>query len=359
MENAPYKTAFEYYRWPILFGAVYIAVVTLEAVYCSVPLAQYMRVGYALMLVAAKCVILLAGMGAVVYLRAFFSSEAGREGRVRFAHRRVVEVSDAYMSGEVFAYGCVGVLAIFAICFYFIQKSLINIIHPFAWDGIFIVWVKLLHFGHFPNDLLVPVIDALHLGPLLDITYFFWFGVMYMGLGYNLFWDNDRQRRLRYIWVFLMAWILLGSLMGVVFSAAGPAFYHDFFPNKPDPYAGFLAYIEAHGPHDFPIADHSRKWLLGWTTNGQKVNINAVAAFPSLHLAVAWLNALYGFSISRKLGIAGVIFTALIFMATILFGFHYALDGYVSIVLVSLLWWGMGKALARRYPPDTKPLKRA
>jgi hypothetical protein len=200
-------------------------------------------------------------------------------------------------------------------------------------------------------------VQTFHLGHVLDITYFLWFVVMYLSLGFTLFWDNDLKRRLRFLSCFLLCWVLLGSVLGLWFSAAGPLFYHDFFPHKPDPYADFVNYIRDFGPQEFPIAYWSGKHLLEWTTNGQAVNFNAVAAFPSLHIAIAWLATLYGFSIHRKAGYAGAVFCVLIYLATVLFGFHNALDSYVSVIFVSLMWWGAGKLLDRRYG-DVSPLTR-
>ncbi len=356
--SAYFRDAFRAYQEIIMFGALYIAVVVAEAVFCGVTLPEFFRVGYAVLLLVVKCVIFLTALAGFTYLKGLFQTPDAGKSRFGHAQGRLAVLQKSYFEGEVFAQGCVGLLAIFAIVFYFIQKSLIAYVHPFAWDDVFIALDRKLHFGTLPNEFVVPIVEKFQLGGLLDIAYFFWFAVMYAGLAYNLFWDNDRKRRLRFMWVFMFSWILLGSLMGVIFSAAGPVFYHDFFPNTADPYKDFVAYIDAHGPTEFPIAYHSRFLLLGWTTNGKMVNPNAVAAFPSLHLAIAWLMVLYGWNIRRGLGIAAVVFAVLIYFSTILFGYHYAIDGYVSVILVSLLWWLMGKYLNRFYPPSTPLLRR-
>jgi membrane-associated phospholipid phosphatase len=146
--------------------------------------------------------------------------------------------------------------------------------------------------------------------------------------------------------------------MGLYFSSSGPLFYHSFFPDKPDPYAGFVNFIRDYGPGDFPLAYAGGVHLLAWTRSTDMININAVAAFPSLHLAIAWLATLYGFNIDRRLGWVGVVFCVLIYLATILSGFHYAIDGYVSLAVVSLMWHLAGKLLDRRHGAYPIPLKR-
>ncbi|MDE1152717.1 MAG: phosphatase PAP2 family protein [Micavibrio sp.] len=353
-----FKAATKYYRELLMCGFLYIVVIILESIFCGVTLAEFMRVGIGLVLVTLKCVILLVGMGFVAYLQGLFLPPEPGLTRLKSAARRLDLLQQRYLDGEVFAYGCIGLAVLMCATFYFVQKSLIANLHPFAWDNEFIAIDKFLHLGYMPNDFIVAITEKLHLGGLLDIAYFSWFAMMYAIVGYNLFWDSDRKRRLRFMWVFFLSWVLLGSLLGTVFSAAGPIFYHDFFPNLPDPYKDFVAYIEAHGAADFSIAYHSRFLLLAWTTNGQMVNPNAVAAFPSMHLAIAWLAVLYARSFGRGPFIIALVFTVLIYMATILFGFHYAIDGYVSIILVSLMWWGFGKYLDRQYPDDAPPLRR-
>lgn len=354
-----WTSAFADYRALLLTGLAYVAAVTVESWYCGVPLEQYARVGLGIIVIFIKCIMLLVGISVGVFARELFRKGTGGFGaRVRGAHNRMANLASRYLDGQVFAYGCVGILVLFANDFYFIQKSLVHVLHPYAWDDAFIALDRALHFGHFPHEFVIALSGSLHLGRLLDDMYFIWFAVMYLGLGYNLFWDNNLKRRLRFLWCFLLSWIVLGSVMAVWFSAAGPLFYHDFFPHKPSPYSAFVAYFHDHGPHDFPIAYWSGLHLLSWTTNGQMVNLNAVAAFPSMHIAIAWLTTLYGFSIRRSLGIAGVIFSVMIYLATVLFGYHYALDGYVSLIAVSLMWWAAGRLLERRYPGDTPLLKR-
>jgi len=88
------------------------------------------------------------------------------------------------------------------------------------------------------------------------------------------------------------------------------------------------------------------------------VNFNAVAAFPSLHIAIAWLAMLYGFSINRKNRLGrGRGSAGLYIWRTVLFGYHYALDSYVSVACVSLMW--VGGRQATRPPPRRNHRRRS
>lgn len=347
-----WSRAFHDQKYIVLMGVLYILAVAGESLYAGVPVTQFLRVFYILPLIVIKCIILLIALAAGALVRGLFLPEAKRK---RLLHRwrhgwdHMDQLVSKYLDGDVFAYGCVGLLVMVANGFYFIQKCLIHVIHPFAWDDAFVAADRFLHFGHSPDEFVIYLTKTFHLGHVLDVAYFLWFVVMYLSLGFTLFWDNNLKRRLRFLSCFLLCWIVLGSAMGLYFSAAGPLFYHDFFPHKPDPYAGFVEFIKDYGPHNFPIAYWSGQRLLDWTTNGQIVNFNAVAAFPSLHIAIAWLATLYGFSVNRKIGWVGVGFCVLIYLATVLFGYHYAIDSYVSLAIVSLMWWGVGRLLDRRH----------
>ena len=59
---------------------------------------------------------------------------------------------------------------------------------------------------------------------------------------------------------------------------------------------------------------------------------------PSLHIAMATLFALVGWTIDRRLGIAATLFAVGIFIGSIHLGWHYAVDGYVSAPATVMLW---------------------
>lgn len=358
MKNSPYRDAWRYYRELYFAGVVYVAAVLGQVWLFDVPYAEFARVSWAILMVAAKCMMLLVGMGAWVFVSGFARSEGGLRARWRSAKERLSKTSEAYLDGEVFAYALMGVPVLFAIDFFFVQKSLIPYLNYYSWDPFFAALDKTLHFGLYPHEFVVPASDALGLGRFYDISYYLWFVVLYLGIGYNLFMDTDARRRLRFYWVFFLTWTVLGSAGAAWFSSVGPLFYHDFYPVLADPYAGLVAHFEETGKDNYPIASATRIWLLHWATNGQMVNVNCLSAMPSMHVAIAWLVFLYGASISRAWMIASFVFCLSILFGSVFFGFHYAVDGYLSIIVVSLMWWGVGKAVDRRYPQDTKPLKR-
>ncbi|MCY1310989.1 PAP2 superfamily protein [compost metagenome] len=67
---------------------------------------------------------------------------------------------------------------------------------------------------------------------------------------------------------------------------------------------------------------------------------------PSVHVALVVLNAYFLSSLNRWLGVAGWVYAGFILFSSVYTGMHYAVDGYVSIMTVSLIWWLTGRFVA-------------
>ena len=66
---------------------------------------------------------------------------------------------------------------------------------------------------------------------------------------------------------------------------------------------------------------------------------SGISAMPSMHIAIATLNAFFLTATrQRALAISGWLFMAIIQFGAIYSGWHCAVDGYVSMVVVALIW---------------------
>lgn len=184
-------------------------------------------------------------------------------------------------------------------------------------------------------------------GRVLDAAYAFWLLIMLFVTGYTMFVETDLYRRLRFLWTYLLSWILLGTVGATVFSSVGPIFFHDFYPQLPDIYADIPRNLDAMNSEGFMFAAKTRLLLLGWAQNDRIFDPNALSAMPSMHLAVSWIMVLYARSLGRRPLMLAVPFFALMYLGSIYLGFHYAVDAYVSVAVTSLIWWIAGKRLAR------------
>lgn len=349
-----FPEAFRAHRALLAVAVVYSLAVFAEAVYFKVPADNLLDICRYIAHAALIPVVFMAG----VYVGALCGhfALAPQDGLWRALRRMDAELAH-YVSGRRFAWALAAFIAMQAGTVFLISKSLIRVANPFSkmnWDITFAGWDKLLHFGSYPHTLLMPLVDALRFGRALDWLYFLWFAVMTAAACYNLFGDNQPHRRLRYLWGFVLSWIILGTLMATYFSSAGPVFFNTFFPEEGGPYDVIILNIQALSKESFLFADGARRMLIGWLRDRRMFDPNAISAMPSMHVAIAWLIALYAREIGRALFIAAALFCAAIFAGSVYFGFHYAIDGYVSIICVTVIWWVTGKCLDRRYARDAK-----
>ena len=69
---------------------------------------------------------------------------------------------------------------------------------------------------------------------------------------------------------------------------------------------------------------------------------------PSIHVAMAMIFMFTGWRANKLLGIVLTLYALIIQVGSILLAWHYAIDGYISIVFTILIWNAVGKLLERR-----------
>lgn len=281
------------------------------------------------------------------------ASGAGLTGRWKDASLRNDARMRRYVDGEIFVYA-VTVLAIASMTSFFaVLKSMISRVNPYSLDPYFAEADRLLHGGFYPHRLLIPLVDKLRLGYALDILYSHWLPVMSLFLIYVFFLDARLHRRMRFIFTYFLSWFFLGSGGALLCASVGPLFFGDFYPQLVNPYADLLAHHQgmAEGARYIPyITEEIRQLLLAWAQNDDRIGANDLSAMPSMHVGITWLMVLYSRHLSRFLFIAMSVYFAAILAGSVYLGFHYAIDGYVSLAFVSLIWWLVGKRVKKRYP---------
>ena len=80
-----------------------------------------------------------------------------------------------------------------------------------------------------------------------------------------------------------------------------------------------------------------------WTVYSEHSQMigSGISAFPSVHNGVAALMMFYLFERSRWLAPVGVLFCGLILFCSVYVGWHYAIDGYFSILAVWAAWYAL------------------
>ena len=190
------------------------------------------------------------------------------------------------------------------------------------------------------------------LGPLgtmvLDRLYYCWFVVNQLMLIGVLFVPILVRQRAQVLLTFVFVWIVLGSLLAALFPSVGPCYYGNVY--NPDLYAGLMAQLHTIN-QTYPLTALGVQDLLWFDHTHDVMNLGSgVSAMPSMHVAVATITAL----LLRRIGLSilGAFWLGAIWLGSFHLGWHYAIDGLVSVLGTVAIW----KVVAMMLAGGTSPL---
>lgn len=99
-------------------------------------------------------------------------------------------------------------------------------------------------------------------------------------------------------------------------------------------------------------ADHSTRgyqqllWLLH--QNHDVAIGSGISAFPSIHVAMVTLYCFFAYELNHRVGHLALAYLVVIQVSSVLLGWHYAIDGYASMVAVALIYFAVGAAMKAR-----------
>lgn len=232
-------------------------------------------------------------------------------------------------------------------------KIAIPEIVPYYADGVLAAIGKALH-GDYPwrlTHLIFPdqwtIAIVVLYGP---IWLMFWFGTVV----FAAFWSN-RGAAERYLAAMALVLIICGSLLATGLSSVGPIFHDQFYNGQQ--YSELLSTLNAN--KSFAPVLLTADYLFANYSSGQAEIGAGISAAPSVHVAIAALNAFFFTSLNRWLGVTGWTYLAAILFGSVHLGWHYALDGYISIAIVSIIWWLTGKLAHSSTQPGMRAMPNA
>jgi hypothetical protein len=225
-------------------------------------------------------------------------------------------------------------------------KTLIPIVNPYSWDPAFAEWDRVLHGGVHPWEWLQPLFGFPWVTSGINFFYNLWIFVLYGILVWQAFSLRDPRLRMQFFLTFVLVWSLLGNLAATLLASAGPV-YFGRITGLEDPFAPLVDYLYAANEVAPVWSLEIHEWLWRSHILGDYDFGTGISAMPSIHVAAATLFALLGWRVHRVVGVVLTVFAALILLGSVHLAWHYAIDGYLSIVLTYLLWRAAGWWVAR------------
>lgn len=240
------------------------------------------------------------------------------------------------------------VLPVFFSSFTSYKAAMGRNVEPFHFDPYAAYIDRLLH-GTDAWSFFSPITAYPGLTYTLYVIYNIWFHHLFAVLTFCLFFLGDTRSRNRYFIAFFSCWFVLGVVGATALSSAGPCFYQHFYGARPyEHIAEYLSKVSAIYPIDTLSSQSVLLAFYDRSTPGLGLGISAA---PSMHVSIATLTALFVSRYGFVASVAGWLFCLAILLATIHLGWHYAIDGYLAI-LVTVIIWKLSGAIADIGVPD-------
>ncbi|PRY23794.1 PAP2 superfamily protein [Aliiruegeria haliotis] len=139
--------------------------------------------------------------------------------------------------------------------------------------------------------------------------------------------DEARVRRFLLLWAF--AWIVVGNVFALGGLSVGPVFYDRLLGG--DRFADLTTAID-NGIFTSPLFEIVQDSLWRFYVDGEQILGSGISAFPSVHVATACVTMLYLCERFPWLAPVGIVYLAAIQFLSVFSGYHYAVDGYFSIL---------------------------
>lgn len=218
-------------------------------------------------------------------------------------------------------------------------KSVIPEINPFTWDPVLANFDKGLHGGHVPWELLQSILGWPIVTHVIDIVYGLWFIVMMAFVVWFLFSANNDDLRKRFMISYVLCWTINGSVFALVFSSVGPVFYSQAYPELVNPFTALMSYL-TEVSREYPslvLLEKDMLWRL--YQQSELSPASGISAMPSMHVSVAMLICLISLQSKHVIAkIFGGTFLVLIGLGSVHLGWHYAIDGYLAIIVTLVVW---------------------
>lgn len=216
-------------------------------------------------------------------------------------------------------------------------RTAITSFHPFSWDPAFMRFDSVLHGGAHPWQLIQPVVGHPAVTRFVDAFYIYgWFVVLWVGLAWQTVHGREPVRS-QFLLTFALNWVILGTVAAIVFSSAGPV-YFSRVTGLADPYLPLMSYLRQVDSDTALRVISVQEGLWSRFTEW-----GGITAMPSMHVAQTTTVVLAAIRTDRRLIYLAAPILLIILVGSVHLGWHYAIDGYASLLGTCAIWWLSGR----------------
>ncbi|WP_417271002.1 phosphatase PAP2 family protein [Celeribacter sp.] len=239
-------------------------------------------------------------------------------------------------------------------------KNKLPLVNSFWADPMFTELDKMLHFGMNPRDFL----EWLSFASTRNLSTFYFNGWVFFATYLPVLlvaFDTNKQRARTFTLLWAACWVVLGNFIAVVFMSAGPIFAGLLPSISPSDHAAVMGMLAR---DDASMLHSVRDVLWHAYAEDQSQAASGISAFPSVHVGMATVVGLYILRLGRDLQtvlpatplrhvvrvtscLASVVIVGVFMVLSVYLGWHYAVDGYASIMVMTGLYWMMQRRVQR------------
>lgn len=260
---------------------------------------------------------------------------------LRFERRRRLAYRRVFSARRLAALACGVALLMGFMVFQGTFTSIKNVLPVlnggFPYDRLHADLDRALHFGQDPWRWIYGVAGFGLVRSIVEFNYnVLWFILCFGALFFVATSPAASAVRVRYLTMFMIVWVVCGNVLAGLFLSAGPAYY-GLVTGDMARFGEQLAFLSA---SDWSSSAASYQKYLWQLHAADKAGFGGgISAFPSVHVGLITMNALFAAEYSRRLGVAAFAYVAFVCASSVYLAWHYAIDGYVSILVVIAAYW--------------------
>lgn len=148
--------------------------------------------------------------------------------------------------------------------------------------------------------------------------------------------DGNHERIMRTVILYAVAWALIGNVLAFAGLSVGPVYYDRLLGGAR--FADLTLVLKESGVASSSLGETQQILWDIYTGKIPKIG-SGISAFPSVHVSIATVTAIYLCERSKWLFPIAAAFLFMTFYLSVYTGYHYAVDGYASILVVFAVWW--------------------